>query len=160
MAVLRDWIEEMGFDAVETYIQSGNVVFDARERSAQKIARAIRERILERSSFDVPVMVRSRRELAAAARANPFRAAADRDPRSVNIAFLSAKPKEAGLAQLRALDAGKDRFESVGRELYLHFAYGSARSKLLNTVIERKLGVDSTARNWRTVLKLCEMTGA
>ena len=159
MAALQEWIAELGFDAVETYIQSGNLVFETRERSAPKIGRAIRAAILERSSFDVPVMIRTRREFAAAAAANPFRAAAARDPKSVCVGFLSAKPKAAGLEALRAIDARGDRFECVGREIYLHFRNGSARTKLLSIVIERKLGVDATLRNWRTMQKLCEMAG-
>lgn len=157
MVELRSWMEDLGFASVATYIQTGNVVFTSAERSGKKLAQQIHEQILKRSGFEVPVVIRTEAQMRSISRNNPFQAEAELDGKSVHVAFLSAKPKAEGLEKMAAADSGEDRFESIGKEIYLHFPHGSADTKLWNSTMERKLGVAATGRNWKTVVKLNEM---
>ncbi len=73
------------------------------------------------------------------------------------MAFLSGMPRTEGLDKMAPIDAADDRFECIGQELFLFFPNGAARTKLWNSLMERKLGVAATGRNWKTVLKLNAM---
>jgi uncharacterized protein (DUF1697 family) len=157
MVELCSWMEDLGFASVATYIQTGNIVFNSPERSGKKLAQQIHEQIYKRSGFEVPVVMRTEAQMQSIGRNNPFQAKAEFEGKSVHVAFLSAKPKAEGLAKMAAIDSGDDRFESVGQELFLHFPHGAGRTKLWNSAMERKLGVDATGRNWKTVLKLQKM---
>ncbi len=95
-------------------------------------------------------------ELREAVKANPLPQRLN-EPNAYVIAFLSAEPADPG-----ALDAytGPEEMRLLGRELYIYYGEGMGRSKLTNTLIERKLGVRATARNWNTVTKLLELCEA
>lgn len=157
MVELRSWMEHLGLASVATYIQTGNIVFNSTERSDKKLAQQIQALILKRSGFEVPVIMRTEAQIRATCRNNPFQAEAELEGKSVHVAFLSAKPKAEGLEKMASIDSGDDRFESSGKEIYLHFPHGAADTKLWNSAMERKLGVAATGRNWKTVLKLKEM---
>jgi len=157
MAELRSWMEELGLDKVATYIQSGNIVFSAQDRSAGRLAQRIRAQILTHSGFDVPVVLRSAARMSSIAKANPFPAEAAREGKNVSVLFLSGKPKADGLVALSEVDSGDDQFEAIGKEIYVLCPNGAARTKLLSGSALRKLGVDATGRNWKTVMKLNEM---
>jgi uncharacterized protein (DUF1697 family) len=74
------------------------------------------------------------------------------------VAFLSAAPSVGAVKKLDAAQFAPDELEIAGREVYLHYPNGYGRTKLTNAVLERRLGVDATTRNWRTVTKLAELT--
>lgn len=158
MTVLAELFAVEGATAVTTFIQSGNVVFDAPARLAAAIGARIERRLDEQLSLRVPVVMRSAAELADAAARNPFlTAGADAD--ALHVMFLAARPTAA---QVRALDPARspgDEFALVGRDLYLRLPNGMARTKLTNAYFDRALATVSTARNWRTVLKLVELAG-
>jgi uncharacterized protein (DUF1697 family) len=146
-----------GASDVESYIQSGNVVFSAGADVAAKIPDVVGKRIEKRFGFAVPIVVRSADELAAVARGNPF-LAADADFAILAVMFLADKPSARAIA---ALDPGRsppDEFVVRGREIFVRCPNGFARTKLTNAWFDSKLATTSTARNWRTVLKLLEMT--
>jgi uncharacterized protein (DUF1697 family) len=152
-------LDEAGGRDVQTYIQSGNAVFRATEACAARIPDAIAKRVADRLGFRAPVVMRTAGELRAIARGNPFlRAGAD--PKALHVMFLADLPTPARIA---ALDPGRsppDEFAARGREIYLRCPNGVGRSKLTNQYFDTKLATTSTMRNWRTVLKLVEMTGA
>ncbi len=105
-------------------------------------------------------MVRTREELAAAVAANPFPQAVP-EPKSLHVTFLSAAPSDT--SALDALDLAAfapDRFQLVGRELFLWCPGGIGRSKLAEKVSRARLGVSATARNWNTVTKLLALADA
>jgi uncharacterized protein (DUF1697 family) len=150
---------DAGCDAIETYIQSGNVVFRASRACATRLPGAIKKAISERFGFDTPLVMRTAAELHAVARTNPFlRAGAD--PDSLHVMFLADRPAAARLATLDPKRSPSDEFEVRGREIYLRCPNGLARTKLTNDYFDTRLATTSTVRNWRTVLKLIEMTGA
>ncbi len=143
---------------VKTYIQSGNVVFRASPGAAKKLAAKIAESIQERFGFESPVILRTPEEMRAALDNNPF-ATVEALENTVHIMFLADLPDAAAIASLDPDRSPPDRFAVRGREIYLHVPNGMGRSKLTNGYFDRKLSTVSTARNWRTVLKLLEMAG-
>jgi uncharacterized protein (DUF1697 family) len=147
MAELRALVESLGFTEVTTLIQSGNVVFSARQPpAAELLATAIEERF----GFPVPVVLRSGEELARALAANPFRAA---DPATLHLGFLGTAPASEVVAALEADRHLPERFHLSATELYLELPSGMARAKL-PVYLERRLGVTLTLRNWRTSERL------
>ena len=150
--------ERRGFSSVRTYIQSGNVVFQSAHGSARSLAAEIGALLLKRAGFEPQVMVLSRRELAAAIRGNPF-PEADRDPKSLHLFFLSARPPRPDLGALTRLKKGREGFALEGKVFYLFTPHGFPQCQLHDRV-ERFLGVAATARNWRTARQLLSMTAA
>jgi uncharacterized protein (DUF1697 family) len=157
MAELRALFDDLGFGEVSTYLQSGNVVFRSRAADERKVQRTIERGIHERFGIEVPVMLRSHAELTKIQKANPY-ARRDDDPTHLLVMFLDAAPKAAAAKAFDTNMHAPDVFTIAGREIYLHVPNGYGRSKLTNDFFERKLGVRGTARNWRSVTKLAELT--
>jgi len=143
---------------VSTYIQSGNVVFNAAAGVAAKVPAAIARAIVARFGFRVPVVMRSAGELHDVVHANPF-LAAGRSPDILHVAFLADRPSAAAISALDASRSPPDELEARGREVYLCLPNGVARSKLTNAYFDKTLATTSTMRNWRTALKLLELAG-
>jgi uncharacterized protein (DUF1697 family) len=156
MRELRDLCESIGLDEVATYVQSGNVVFNHSEDDVSLVA-AIEDAIRIRFGFEVPVIVRSKRELTNVASSNPFLAEDGIDERHLCVIFLADEPSPARLDAIEVPGPPGDRFAGVGRHIYLHCPAGFARTKLSNNFFEKKLGLPATTRNWRTVNALFDM---
>jgi uncharacterized protein (DUF1697 family) len=154
MPQLKALFEDLGHSDVVTYIQSGNVVFRARQADA----RAIEQRITDVFGLDVAVVLRTGSELAAAAVGNPF-LVQGADTKPLYVVFLGREPAADAVEQLDPDRSPGDRFSVHGREVYLDLPNGGGRTKLNLDYLERRLGVKGTARNWNTVLKLVELTG-
>ncbi len=148
--------ERHGCESVATYIQSGNVVFEAKAPLAKRIAGLVRDSIEKDFGYEVPIVMRSAAELKKALAANPF-AAKEKNEKLLHVAFLSAKPTAKAAAALDPDRFAPDRFALVGREVHLHLPRGVGKTKIDNAYLERTLGVSSTMRNWRTCQKLLEM---
>lgn len=148
MAQLRALIEELGYCDVETYIQSGNVIFRAEGRANESaIARNIRAAVERQFDRPIGVVVRRQSDLAAALKANPFPKG---DPSRVVIAFCDARPT----GRIDPERSPGDEATVRGREVYVNCPNGVARSKFTLDYLERVLGVVATARNVRTVATL------
>jgi uncharacterized protein (DUF1697 family) len=143
-----------GCTDVETYIQSGNVLFRTK-RKPEKLAAAIERAIAERYGFEVPVVTRTATELHGVARKNPF-LAAGADPATLGVAFLAKLPGAARVAALDPKRSPPDEFAVRGRDVYLRLPNGFAKTKLTNAYLDTTLGTVSTARNWRTLLALMQ----
>jgi uncharacterized protein (DUF1697 family) len=158
MQDLVTMFEGAGCRDVCTYIQSGNVVFRATEARASKVPSLVARSVADRLGFRAPVVMRTAAELRVVARGNPFlRAGAD--PDFLHVMFLADRPAAAKVAALDSKRSPPDEFEVRGRDIYLRCPNGAARTKLTNGYFDTKLETTSTMRNWRTVLKLVEMTG-
>ncbi|MCY3912621.1 MAG: DUF1697 domain-containing protein [Chloroflexi bacterium] len=158
MADLRAMFEAAGCTEVRTYIQSGNVVFRADPALAERIPELIEGEIAASKGFQVPVVTRSAAEWSAVVSGNPF-LAAGADPAQLHVGFLAEEPGTARIAELDPNRSPQDALEVRGREVYLHFPNGTARSKLTVDYFDRTLGTTITIRNWRTVGKLLAMAG-
>ena len=160
MAELRKLLAGLGYGNVETYIQSGNAVFDAKGTEA-KVAREVAAALEEHTGAPVGVIVRTPEELEQIIAGNPFAAEAAADGAKVHVGFLSeAAPATAAAGLQRIVDQypnRRDRFHIDGKTLYLHLPDGAADTKFTGKALEKALGGAGTARNWNTVLKLREM---
>jgi uncharacterized protein (DUF1697 family) len=156
MADLRRIVEELGAEDVGTYVQSGNVVLRSR-LTADRLASAIETAIRKELGMEVPVLVRSGRQLRALVRGNPF-ARPNVDVATLHVTFLAARPAAKLVAGLRRESFGPDAFELVRGDVCLSCPGGYGRSKLGNAFLERRLGVPATTRNWRTVTALADLT--
>ena len=155
MPALREALEDAGFADVATYVQSGNVVLSAKSKPEQT-ARKVERVIAERFGLDVPVVVRTKAELARVVKKNPLAKVA-RDPKRYQVSFLVKKLDAPKVRKLEAAVAGKEQLVVDGREVYAWHDAGVARSKLWAELAGRGLGVTATARNWTTVEKLLEL---
>jgi uncharacterized protein (DUF1697 family) len=156
MTELARVFELAGCRAVQTYIQSGNVVFEAKGTPAALQSR-LEACLAESFGFEIPVVIRSREALERCARANPFLSERGIDEGHLHIAFMARDPGVDRLAKLDADRSPPDSFRAVGGDVYLHLPNGVARSKLTNAYFDARLGTVSTMRNFRTVLKLLEL---
>jgi uncharacterized protein (DUF1697 family) len=156
MADLRRIVEELGAEDVSTYVQSGNVVLRSR-RTADRLASEIEKGIRKALGMEVPVLVRSGRQLRALVKANPF-AGPKVDVMALHVTFLAAKPAAKRLAELRGESFDPDALELVRGDVCVFCPGGYGRTKLSNTYLERRLGVPATTRNWRTVTALADLT--
>jgi len=145
-----------GCEAVETYIQSGNVVFKAESVLVARIPSLIASAVEERFGHRVPVVVRTVEELRDVVKGNPFLSTGV-DAKRLHVAFLTDVPESDGVAQLDPDHSLPDAFQVRGREIFLYCPNGLARTKLTNHYFDSKLATTSTIRNWRTVLTLLEM---
>jgi uncharacterized protein (DUF1697 family) len=157
MAALRELLSEAGFEDVQTYVQSGNVVLRTPEPPASVAERA-GELISGRFGFEVPVVARTGAELAAVLARDPFAGVAVQ-PKLYWVSFLDSELSAEAVQRLGALAVGGERFEAHGRELYGWFPDFTARSKLATAFGAPAKGVIATARNWKTVGVLHAMTG-
>lgn len=155
MKELAALLGDEGLSDVATYIQSGNVVFRCSRATAAALEKRIGTAVSKQYGFQPRVLVLSAAELERAAAANPF-PQADADPKSLHLFFLAKRPPAPKLDALHALAAGSEAFELIDKIFYLHTPDGFGTSKLAERA-ERHLGVDATARNWRTVGKVLEM---
>ncbi|MFH8569785.1 DUF1697 domain-containing protein [Streptomyces sp. NPDC017993] len=152
--------KSLGFEDVSVLLQTGNIVFADPGTPPEATARTLHEAITAELGLSVPVMVRTREELAAAVAANPFPQAVP-EPKSLHVTFLSAAPADTSALDALDLDAfAPDRFQLVGRELFLWCPGGIGRSKLAEKVSRARLGVTATSRNWNTVTKLLALADA
>lgn len=158
MADLRALLESLGAEDVETYVQSGNVVFKSAD-GPEALSAAIEQGIRDELGLDVTVLVRTRQQLQKLVASNPF-AKGGRQSNNLHVTFLAEKPDRARVRGLDQERAEPDEFRVVGPEVYLHCPAGYGRSKLTNAYFEKQLGVAATTRNWKAVTNLAELAGA
>ena len=157
MDKLRASFEGLGFDAVETYIQSGNVVFKAAKASVSSLCKKIEQKLLADFGLSVSVILRTREEMEKLICDNPLLKEKGIDPAKLHVAFLSEAPTPAAVAKLQELTLPPDRVRCLGKELHLFFPNGTSGSSLWKHPLDRVLSVVTTTRNWNTVNQLCAM---
>jgi uncharacterized protein (DUF1697 family) len=152
MSDLRDLAARLGFEDAKTLLQSGNLVIRGKKQAPSSIEK------LFRPNLDCEVFVRSADEWKAIVANNPFTKQAKDDPGHTLVMCLRDKPDARAIDALRAAIVGREVVEVRGREAYFHYPDGVGTSKLTHGLIEKKLGVQGTARNWNTTLKLLDLT--
>jgi uncharacterized protein (DUF1697 family) len=154
---LREVCAELDLKNVRTYVQSGNVVFEAGKNSADW-AKTLERTLGGKCRLPVSVLVRTAEEIARVAQGNPFLKEKGIDINRLGVTFLCDRPSPAALQSLTIPNAGRDRFVCVGSEIYLHCPGGFGKTKLSNNTFERLLSLRATTRNWNTVVTLAEMS--
>jgi uncharacterized protein (DUF1697 family) len=154
MADLRDLFAAAGCEDVASYIQSGNVIFTHPAAAGDELAADLEKHIEVATGFDVPVILRTSEAWEGVVRANPYTGV---EPTALHVVFLAQPPAADAVAAFDAARFAPEAFTVVGREVYLHLPDGMGRAKLPPALpLIRGTG---TARNWRTVLKLAELSG-
>ncbi len=153
---LRALFVEMGYEQVETFIASGNVIFDSPTKDTAALERKIEAALQEGLSYRVDTFIRTPSELAAIADQWPFAKAEREAPHTLYVAFLGAPPDEAARGKVLALANAVDALHVDGRELFWLRHDGMGESALSGAVIEKALGGPATMRNARTVARLAK----
>ena len=151
---LRRLFESLGFAGVETFIASGNVVFETTSKNAKTLERRIENRLRETLGFEVATFLRTDAELAAIANYKPFRQSDLNAAAALNIAFLADKLDDKLKQKLMALRTDIDAFHVHEREIYWLCRKKQSESTFSNAVLEKTLGRQSTLRGANTIKKI------
>jgi uncharacterized protein (DUF1697 family) len=160
MADLRVSFEKLGFEAVQTFIASGNVLFDSTEADDEKLERVIERALEAEYGYPIETFVRSMGELVEITERDPFeRPDPASDGRSVFVAFLGRHPTAEAVSRLVALATDDDTFAVVGREAYWLRRGGIGTSRFAAGFLEKTLGMPATIRGLPTITKLLAKHG-
>jgi uncharacterized protein (DUF1697 family) len=154
MADLKAIAEGCGLMEAKTLLQSGNIVFHAKARSSAALEKLLETALSKELELKTPVVVRSAAEWRAALDENPFAKEAKSDPSHLLVMPLKAKVEKSAVAALVSAIPGREQVKLSGQQLYLVYPDGIGESKLTSALIEKKLGVPGTARNWNTAQKI------
>ncbi len=166
MADLKKLCESLGLKNVQTYIQSGNLVFElAQPEPIAELEVRLQKAYSETFGFEIPVLIRTAEEWAESIARNPFLKEENTDIDRLHLTCLKELPSPELLEKIRTFQylparqahGEPDRDEIIGREVFVYCANGYGKTKFTNSFFESKLKTLATTRNWRTVMKLNEM---
>ena len=159
MADLKKMFETLPFENVRTYIQSGNIVFNAKPENDQNLEKLIHDSIQKTFSFSVPVIVLEEKELKIVQQNNPFLTERNEDAAKLHVTFLDAIPEKDLFDKLKEkANFSPDEWILDGKTIYIFCPNGYGKTKLNNNFFENKLKVTATTRNWKTINELVSMT--
>ncbi|OME88089.1 cytoplasmic protein [Paenibacillus sp. FSL A5-0031] len=156
MAELKRMFEELGFARVQTYINSGNVIFESNE-NANNLEEKIEKQISEVFGFNIAVILRTADELVSIIDKSPFNAAELTEGQSIHLTLLKEAPTQEHINNLPDVDVGNDEYYISGKEIYVLY-----RNSILDSKLPKKFQslMPATARNWKTIMKLDAMAKA
>jgi uncharacterized protein (DUF1697 family) len=157
MDALRALYASLKLRDPQTYIQSGNVIFETKEQDLARLAKRIGNGIERNFCFRCDVVVRTASELRTAIARNPFASRPGIDPSKLLVTFLASAPGAEARERLLRIKTDPEELRIDGSELYTYYPNGIGRSKLQMAVIERALKISGTGRNWTSVTKMLEM---
>jgi uncharacterized protein (DUF1697 family) len=156
MTDLKSMCEELGLKKVTTYIQSGNLIFNS-DKPNSELENELEKAITEKYGFDVPVIVRTEKELENSINNNPF-FDKDADIKQLHLTFLKEKPSKENIEKALTFNYKSDKFKIDNKDAFIFCAGKYHESKLTNNFFEKQLKVGATTRNWKTVMKLSELS--
>jgi uncharacterized protein (DUF1697 family) len=158
MKDLSDLFIDLGFSDVETYIQSGNVIFSSPGKLPEReISDLLRKAIFERFGYSVPVILRTIGELKRVLSANQFSSEESFDNTKMAVIFLNEFPSALKIRDLAVINTSPEKYEISGREIFIYCPDGFGRSRLYSNFFDKKLGVVGTGRNWKTINSILEI---
>jgi uncharacterized protein (DUF1697 family) len=158
MAELRHVLETLGLGGVQTYIQSGNALFES-EEAAEPLRRRIEQKIGAAFGLTIDVVLRTAEQMERILADCPYAAEVLQEGQNLHVCLLAKAPSPE--AADRFLGYRNERTEDVcisGLEIYVLFHQSLLESKLSNQF--QKLGVPATMRNWNTMNRLLAMAKA
>jgi uncharacterized protein (DUF1697 family) len=159
MADLKSLYESLDFQNVLTYIQSGNVIFETSVENTDDLKITIEKAIEEKYKFHVPVEIRTNHEIENIISNCPFVSVnLAEEGTKVLVTFLSSEPQEVMTSEIQKYVIAPEKLVVQGKEVYLYCPNGYGKSKLSNNFLEKKLKVEATTRNWKSVHKLHELS--
>ena len=150
MAALRDLLNDLEFQNVQTYIQSGNIILES-DKSKSEICRKIKDEIFTKFGYDVPVIARTVLEWKKTIENYSFSL---ENEKIVAFVFLDQK---SAIETFEIKNVGEDQFKIEKDVVYIYCPSTFAKTKISNNLFERELNVTATTRNLRTTLKLLEL---
>ena len=156
MDVLRQLFESLGFSNVETFIASGNVIFEAKTADGKSLEKKIEKALKEALGYEVSTFIRTDAEFTAIAAYKPFPQSLLDSAAALNIGFLADAPEAVTKQKLISLKTDIDDFHIHGRELYWLCRKKQSESKISNVVLEKALGLKTTLRGINTINKMAE----
>ncbi|GJM31627.1 MAG: hypothetical protein DHS20C18_06280 [Saprospiraceae bacterium] len=159
MAELKSHLETLDFEDVQTYIQSGNIVFKAAAKSSKALGQLIEKKLQDKYSFHVPTLVKTPEELDYVLLNNPFLEDPEKETKRMYVTFLGEEPSPDRIELLKTVDYSPEAYHLDGKNIFFYSPNGYGRAKMNNNFFENKLKVAATTRNWNTVNKLFEMSG-
>jgi uncharacterized protein (DUF1697 family) len=157
MEALKSTLEAIGFQNVQTYIQSGNVFVDCEEENASAIGFKIKQEIFKAFGHEVPVVVIGRGDLEACFKNNPFLKEKDLDIKKLYVSFISTTLRSDSINDLKMSQVKPDEASIDGSRIYIKYAVGAGKTRFDQKYIEKKLNVTATIRNWNTVTQLLQL---
>ncbi|AUS05516.1 DUF1697 domain-containing protein [Pseudotamlana carrageenivorans] len=157
MAELRELFSGSGLENVQTYIQSGNVLFQSSEDNLQKLELKIHQAIKSHFDFDVPVVVKTHEDLQSIFDGCPF---SEEKKKNSYFTFLFESPKQEAIEVVSGLSFPNEEFIITPECIYFYSAIGYGKAKCSNNFFERKLKIRATARNYKTLVKLLALSEA
>jgi len=154
MVDLQKRYEALGFENVVTYIQSGNVVFESKEKESQILTTKIKESIAQNFGFNVPVLIREKHGMQNIIKNNPFE---NRDTSKIYVTLFSEPVPEFIEEEILKVKDDAEEYFISDSEIFLFCGNGYGRTKLSNNFLEKKSKITATTRNWKTLNKLLEI---
>ena len=158
MAELKSLMETDGFVDVQTYIQSGNIVFKSSSKKLNLISTKLERLINSNYGFLVPILILTPEQLILAKNNNAYLNDETKENSKLAFTFLYTVPSPENIAKLMSYNFPEEDIMLIENMVYLHLINGAGRAKLNNNFIENKLKVTASSRNYNTVLKLIEMS--
>jgi uncharacterized protein (DUF1697 family) len=156
---LRDLLTHLGLVDARSLLQSGNLVFRGGVRAGARLERLLETEAEKRLGLQTDFFLRTAEEWKAIVAHNPFRKEAERDPAHLAVMFLKDAPDSNAVKALQAAITGPEVVRAEGKQAYITYPNGFGRSRLTNTLIDKKLGTRCTGRNWNTVLRIAALAG-
>lgn len=157
MEALKTTLEAIGFQNVQTYIQSGNVFVDSEEENAAAVGFKIKQEIFKVFGHEVPIVVIGKADLEGCLKNNPFLKEANLDIKKLYVAFVSTTLRSDSINDLRISQFKPDEASIDANRIYIKYAVGAGKTRFDQKYIEKKLNVTATIRNWNTVTQLFQL---
>lgn len=154
MEALKITLEAVGFENVQTYIQSGNVFVDCAEENAASVGFKIKQEIFKAFGHEVPVVVIGKTDLETCFANNPFLKEKEVDTKKLYVAFISKELKSDNINDLKISQFKPDEASIDSSRIYIKYAVGAGKTRFDQKYIEKKLNVTATIRNWNTITQL------
>lgn len=157
MEALKTTLEAIGFQNVQTYIQSGNVFVDTDEENPSKVGFIIKQEIFKVFGHEVPIVVVNKNDLAVCFKNNPYLKEKDLDTKKLYVAFVSTTLKSDSINDLKISQFKPDEASIDGNKIYIKYAVGAGKTRFDQKYIEKKLNLIATIRNWNSVTQLLKI---
>ena len=157
MDALKALYTELGFSHIETYIQSGNVVFRHKSNDLKELEKIIENSIRQKFGFEVPVIIKEMEELRQVIASNPFLEDETKEISKIYVTFLSSVPDMERFNKIGAGQNFEEEYKLFGDAIYIYCPNGYGNTKLSTNFLESKLKLPATSRNWKTPLELLKI---
>lgn len=157
MEALKTTLENIGFQNVQTYIQSGNVFVDCEEENQAKVGFQIKQEIFKVFGHEVPIVVIGKKDLENCFKNNPFLKEKEVDTKKLYVAFISIALQSTSMNDLKISQVKPDEAHIDESRIYIKYAVGAGKTRFDQKYIEKKLNVTATIRNWNTVTQLLKL---